>query len=198
MASDGRALELLSLGERLYTEKKQLDSLCQEIAWQFCPDLASFTTKLILGQDFAIDRMDSYPEQMSRELSNQLSAMLRRSDQPWFRVTTLNDEIDSDEDNARYLEYVGRVVRQGIYDPRSKFIRATKMADRFFVNFGQAVISVEEAPELATIFTSAPFTSRTALGSKTSWAMSTTCTERNKLPRARWCNCSRRTASTRT
>ena len=147
MASDGRALELLSLGERLYTEKKQLDSLCQEIAWQFCPDLASFTTKLILGQDFAIDRMDSYPEQMSRELSNQLSAMLRRSDQPWFRVTTLNDEIDSDEDNARYLEYVGRVVRQGIYDPRSKFIRATKMADRFFVNFGQAVISVEEAPE---------------------------------------------------
>ena len=73
MASDGRALELLSLGEKLYTEKKQLYSLCQEIAWQFCPDLASFTTKLILGQDFAIDRMDSYPEQMSRELSNSLS-----------------------------------------------------------------------------------------------------------------------------
>lgn len=147
MVSDQRALELLSLGEKLYTEKKQFDSLCQEIAWQFAPDLASFTTKLILGQDFAIDRMDSFPEQMSRELSNQLSAMLRRTDQPWFRVTTLNEEIDADEDNARYLEYVGRTIRQALYDPRSKFIRATKLADRFFVNFGQAVISVEEAPE---------------------------------------------------
>ena len=147
MADDARALELISLGEKLYKEKQQYDSLCQEIAWQFAPDLASFTTKLILGQDFAIDRMDSFPEQMSRELSNQLSAMLRRTDQPWFRVTTLNSEIDADEDNARYLEYVGRTIRAALYDPRSKFIRATKMADRFFVNFGQAVISVEEAPE---------------------------------------------------
>ena len=147
MAGDARALELISLGEKLYTDQKQLDSLCQEIAWQFAPDLASFTTKLILGQDFAIDRMDSFPEQMSRELANQLGAMLRPNDRPWYRVTTLNSEIDADEDNARYLEYVGRTMHQGIYDPRSKFVRATKMADRFFVNFGQAVISVEEAPQ---------------------------------------------------
>ena len=105
MGQDLRALELISLGDKLYTEKTQLDSLCQELAWQFAPDLASFTTKLILGQDFAIDRMDSFPEQMSRELSNQLSAMLRPTDRPWFKTTTLERKrLDADEDNARYLE----------------------------------------------------------------------------------------------
>ena len=104
MAKDARAVELISLGDQLYTEKRQLDSLSQEIAWQFCPDLASFTNKLVLGQDFDIDRMDSSPEQVSRELSNQLSAMLRPTDRDWFKVTTLNEEIDADEANARYLE----------------------------------------------------------------------------------------------
>ena len=144
--TDARALELISLGDKLWSDKRQYDSLCQELAWQFCPDLASFTTKLVLGQDFAVDRMDSFPEQISRELTNQLSAMLRPSDRPWFRTTTLSDSIDSNEDNARYLEYVTAAMRRALYDPRSKFIRATKEADRFYVNFGQAVLSCEEAP----------------------------------------------------
>lgn len=144
---DARALELIDLGDKLWGEKRQYDGLCQEIAYQLCPDLGSFTRELVLGQDFAIDRMDSYPEQMSRELTNQLSAMLRPSDRPWFRTTTLNEQIDSVEENARYLDYVSKTIRQGIYDPRSKFIRATKQADRFYTNFGQAVISCEEGGE---------------------------------------------------
>lgn len=143
---DSRALELIDLGDKLWSDKRQFDSLCQEIAYQFCPDLADFTSKLVLGQDFAIDRMDSFPEQVSRELSNALSSMLRPNDRPWFKTTTLDEQIDSVEENARYLDYVTSTIRQGIYDPRSKFVRATKQADRFYTNFGQAVISVEEAP----------------------------------------------------
>jgi len=143
---DSRALELIDLGDKLFSEKKQYDGLCQEIAFELCPDLADFTTELVLGQDFGAGRMDSYPEQMSRELTNQMAAMLRPNDRPWFKCTTLDETIDAVEENARYLEYVTKTIRQGLYDPRSKFIRATKQADRFYVNFGQAVISVEEAP----------------------------------------------------
>jgi hypothetical protein len=143
---DSRALELIDLGDKLFSEKKQYDGLCQEIAFELCPDLADFTAELVLGQDFAAGRMDSYPEQMSRELTNQMAAMLRPNDRPWFKCTTLDETVDAVEENARYLEYVTKVIRQGMYDPRSKFIRATKQADRFYVNFGQAVISVEEAP----------------------------------------------------
>lgn len=144
--SKRRALELIDLGNKLFSQKLQLDSLCQEIAWQFCPDLADFTTKLSLGDDWAADRMDGFPELISRELSSQIGAMLRPQDRAWFKATTMDDAMDANEENARGLQYVTSVVRRSIYDARSKFIRATKETDRFYVNFGQGVMSVEEAP----------------------------------------------------
>jgi hypothetical protein len=144
--SKARASELTSIGDRLFAKKRQLDSLCQEIAWQFCPDLADFTTTLILGEDWSSDRMDGYPELVSRELSSQIGAMLRPQDKQWFRATTMDDDLDADEENARALQYISAVVKRGLYDPRSKFIRATKETDRFYVNFGQGVMSIEEAP----------------------------------------------------
>ena len=144
--SKTRAQELISLGDRLFTNKWQLDNLFQEIGWQFCPDLADFVTPIILGDDWAADRMDGFPEQVSRELSNQLGAMLRPQDRPWFRTTTLDDDLDADEANARALQYITKVIRRGLYNPKSKFVRATKETDRFYVNFGQGVLSIEEAP----------------------------------------------------
>jgi hypothetical protein len=151
-SKDHRAKEIIDLGSKLYNLKQNLDGLHQEIAWQFCPDLAEFTTKLELGEDWGGERMDSFPEQVSRELSNSLSAMLRPKDRPWFRTTTLDDRVDADEANARYLEYVTSVMRRSIYDPRTKFVRATKEGDRFYVNFGQAVISVEESADRTHLY----------------------------------------------
>lgn len=142
-----KASELISLGNRLFSKKYQLDNLFQEIAWQFTPDLADFVDPIQLGEDWAADRMDGYPEMVSRELSSQMSAMLRPQDRPWFRTTTLDEMMDADENNARALQYVTSVVKKGLYDPKSKFVRATKEADRFYVNFGQAVISIEESPK---------------------------------------------------
>jgi hypothetical protein len=149
---DHRAKELLDLGNKMFTLKQPFDSLCQELAWQFCPDLADFTTKLELGEDWGGERMDGYPEQVSRELCNNLSAMLRPKDRAWFRTTTLDDALDADETNARYLEYMTQTMRRAIYDPRTAFIRATKEGDRFYVNFGQAIISVEEQSERTHVF----------------------------------------------
>lgn len=145
--SKARAQEIISLGDRLFSKKKQLDNLSQEIAWQFVPDLADFTSQITLGDDWANDRMDGFPEQVSRELSNQLGAMLRPQDRPWFRTTTLDDTLDADEGNARGLQYVTSVIRRSLYHPKSKFIRAVKETDRFYVNFGQGVMSMEEAPD---------------------------------------------------
>lgn len=144
--SKKRALELISLGDRLFSKKAQLDNLCQEIAWQFCPDLADFVSPLVLGEDWASDRMDSFPELISRELSSQIGGMLRPQDRPWFKTTTLDEDMDADEENARALQYVSSVIKRGLYNPKSKFIRATKETDRFYVNFGQGVLSIEEAP----------------------------------------------------
>jgi hypothetical protein len=141
---DKRAQELIDLGNRLYRTKLPFDGLCQELAWQFAPDLADFTRKIVLGEEWNDHVMDSYPIQASRDLSNSLSAMLRPKDRPWFKCTTLDDEMDADEENARFLEYLTKTIRSNLYNPRAKFVRATKEADRFYVNFGQAIIQIDE------------------------------------------------------
>jgi hypothetical protein len=143
---DARAKELLDLGNHLFEKRKPKDSLDQEIAWQFCPDLAEFQSPLELGEDFAADRMDSFPEQVSRELSNQLGANLRPNGRQWFLSSTGDDEFDADEANAQFLQYVGRTMRREMYRAKTGFVGATKELDRFYVNFGQGVMSIEESP----------------------------------------------------
>lgn len=141
-----QAKSATDLGNKLFAKKRNLDSLNQDIALQYAPDLASFDCELELGRDFMMDIMDSVPIQVSRECSNAIGANLRPQDQVWFRSTTLDDERDAIEENARGLESVTRQMWRGIYHPRSQMIQATKEADRFYVNFGQMVLGVNEAP----------------------------------------------------
>ena len=51
----------LDLGDRLFKKRRALDSLNQEIALQFCPDLALFGSDMTLGDDFMDEVMDSTP-----------------------------------------------------------------------------------------------------------------------------------------
>ena len=141
-----QAKGLIDLGNHLFAKKRPLDSLNQDIAWQFAPDLADFTSPLDLGEDWGSDRMDGYPEQVSRELSNQLSAMLRPRDKPWFQSTTMDEALDAETPVARFRDYLTGRVRSGIYDARTNFVAAAKQTDRFYVNFGGGVLSCNEAP----------------------------------------------------
>mgnify|MGYP003897071883 CR=1 FL=1 len=143
---DARAKELLDLGNHLFDKRKPKDSLDQEIAWNFAPDLAEFQSPLELGEDWASDRMDGYPEQVSRELSNQLGANLRPNGKQWFKSSTGDDDSDADESNAQFLEYLARTMRREMYKVKTGFVGATKELDRFYVNFGQGVMSIEESP----------------------------------------------------
>lgn len=149
---DGRAKELIDLGDRLYTKRAPLLSFWQEIAENFYPERADFTRMHTLGEDFAEHLMDSYPVLMRRELGNSISAMLRPRDRPWFKTTTLDDALDEDEENARFLDYLTMTTRRRIYDPRSQFIRATKEGDHDFVTFGQTLLSIEESQDRDHLF----------------------------------------------
>jgi hypothetical protein len=145
--SKARAKELIDLGDRLFTAKETLDQLNQEIAEQVFPSRADFTTTLELGDEYAAHLDDSFPVLLHRELSDSMSAMLRPKGKQWFRCTTLDDDLDAEVENARYLEHVVKTMWRKLYDARSKFIRATKEGDRDYAAFGMAVISVEEAPK---------------------------------------------------
>lgn len=150
--SDARGKELTDLGDGMFQKKSGVDQLCQEIADIFYPERADFTTSLQLDADFGSGNFDDYPVLLRRELGNSMSATLRPRDQPWFAATTLDDSIDNDPAAGRYLEYVTRTMKRGLYDARTKFVRATKEADHDFVTFGQCVLSIEESPNRDHLF----------------------------------------------
>ena len=143
---DARATELIAIGEKLYHGRLSLLSLWQEIAENFYPQRADFTYQRVLGEEFAWFLMDSFPVLCCRELSTTLSTMLRPRGAQWFNLTCGRDEIDEKPENAKWLERQSKAIYRAMYDPRAKFIRATKEGDADFVTFGNAVISIEEAP----------------------------------------------------
>lgn len=143
---DQRALEMIGVGDRLFAARDPLPSYWQEIAEQFYPERANFTTTITMGEDFYAHLMDSYPVQLRRELGNAISAMLRPRDRPWFRGSTGLTDLDEDDSVAKFLEYLSERQRRALYDSRTKFIGATKMGDHDFITFGNAVISLDEDP----------------------------------------------------
>ncbi len=133
---------LKEVADMLFGKKLPLTSLHQEIAENFYPERADFTLTRSIGADFAANLMTSYPVLCRRELGNQFSTMLRPTARPWFH-TAIKHLKSPDNDTKQFLEWFQETQRKAMYDPVSKFTRATKEADHDFAAFGQTVISVE-------------------------------------------------------
>lgn len=142
--SKARAKELIDFSNRLFTAKQPLLTLWQEIAENIYPQRADFTTKFVVGEDFTSHLIDSFPMQLRQELGDSFSALLRPKDRQWFRATTMDEDIDADPDNAKYLEFITKTIRSYLYDRRSQFVKASKQADHDYASFGNAVKSLEE------------------------------------------------------
>lgn len=136
------AKQLKDVADNLFGKKSPLTSLHQEIAENFYPERADFTLTRSVGADFAANLMTSYPVLCRRELGNQFGTMLRPTARPWFHTGIRNVE-HMDNDTKQRLQWFQEVQRRAMYDPASKFTRATKEADHDFAAFGQTVISVE-------------------------------------------------------
>lgn len=137
--------QLVELAEDLFTKKRPLDSLHQEIADNFFPEMSTFTVGKSIGDGFASDLMNSYPVLCRRDFGNQLATMLRPTARPWFHVARKFSQEKEDPDNEvqRYLQWFEDTMRRAMYDPPALFTRATKLADHCISAFGQAPISVE-------------------------------------------------------
>jgi hypothetical protein len=138
----GDAKSLRERGDRLFAAKQSLDSLNHEIALNFHPMRADFTSPHTMGQEFADHLTTGYPVQVRRELGDAIGAMLRPRNLPWFAGTT-DDEDSLDHAGRLYLEMTDKRMRKAFADRRSMFTRATKEADHDFASFGQCVISTE-------------------------------------------------------
>lgn len=141
MASDIK--ELIKIGEELFTKRTSFISLLQEIAENFYPERADFTTgTCLIGADFAGNLMNSYPVLARRDLGNSLSSMLRPTSKEWFEMSVMGRENLSNG-SRKWLQEKSVLQRRIMYDRRAGFTKATKQGDHDFAAFGQTVISVE-------------------------------------------------------
>lgn len=143
---DNNAKEILNRSGRLFSKKGQLDSLCQELAENFYPERADFTTDIELGDEFASHLFDSFPVLARRELGDAFASMLRPRDKLWFVHTVDDEEIATNTEAQKWLEYSTKVHRRALYDKRARFVRATKQADHDFATFGNAILFLDELP----------------------------------------------------
>lgn len=137
--------EILSDSEQLFDKRASFMSYLQELAEQFYPERADFTTQRYLGDEFMTNLTTSYPVIACRELGNTLSSMLRPKSVEWFRMGVDRPER-LDQAGKQWLEWATGTQRRAMYERAAMFARATKEGDRDYAAFGQCVISVELNP----------------------------------------------------
>lgn len=133
--------ELIKQGDNLFSDRAPLTSHWQDVAEQFCPELADFTSCSYRGADFAANLMNSAPLIASRDLTNLLGSMLHPAQEWFFMNTSREDKVDAE--GKRWLEWATGLQRRATYDVDAKFKRCTSEANKFYSNFGNAPMSVE-------------------------------------------------------
>lgn len=140
--------ELIEMGDRLFSKRESLLSFWQELAENFNPIDADYTTTRSLGEDYASDLMTSYPLIVARELTDQFSTMLRPSDKEWMRMEVQDLR---DHEAKQWLQWATKTQRKAMYDRPAQFVQSTKAGDRDFGLMGQCVISIGLMPDRSSL-----------------------------------------------
>jgi hypothetical protein len=137
-----RAKKIINMSQAAFTDKRVIDTLFQELAYNFYPERADFTVERFKGDEFSDHLYSSYPVLARRELGNLMSSNLRPQSQKWFSTHVENEDIDEGHQERAFLEHLTDIQWRMMYDARSQFVRATKQCDHDFAAFGNGVIEV--------------------------------------------------------
>lgn len=147
-----RPRDIAERAAKLWSDRKAITTLWQEIAENFYPQRADFTIRRYVGEEFAEHLYSSYPILVHRDLSNSFAAMLRPRTKSWFDIE-VEDQDSITQAGKAWLEWATKRQRAAMYDRRAHFIRATSEGDADFAAFGQCIIVREinwnaESPHL--------------------------------------------------
>jgi hypothetical protein len=132
-----RAKEVLRIGDGLFAKKKTIDSLWQEIALNFYPKRATFTTKRDDGEEYSDHLFSSYPSMARRELGNLLGEFLRPD--KWFGLHIDDEELDESDAERAFMEHLTDIQWRAMNDPAANLNKVAIAADHDFVTFGNSV-----------------------------------------------------------
>jgi len=144
--ADQNAVELIKRSDARFAKRQQLDSFRQEVALNFAPHLAEWTSPLMMGDDYASHVVDGTPLLLARDFVGQIGAMLRPPGKQYFWHRTYVDKLNNSREVRDYLDWRSGQMMRIIHDRVTGYSRATKQADEFFGLFGDAVLSVDLSP----------------------------------------------------
>ncbi|WP_370372539.1 portal protein [Henriciella pelagia] len=128
-------------GDSRFEEQSQHLHLWQVIAELFYPERADFTTQWSAGDERYDGIYTSAPQQMRRDLSSTLGAMLRPRGRQWFKAVTRPEQLMRIETVKRWCEQASHTQWNIVYDPDAKFTNAMAQSDADYVTFGNSVVS---------------------------------------------------------
>lgn len=143
---DDNARELVTIGDRLFTKKAQLDELWQTLAEQVYPERANFTVSRIEGDEYVRDLYESGPAQNRRDLAGAIGAILRPRGKEWFRPQPV-DEWRRTDRAMEWCDWARDILRRVLYTERSRFQKTMADADDDFVTFGNSLPILTEDPD---------------------------------------------------
>jgi hypothetical protein len=147
-----RVLDLQRVGDSLFSNRMPLMTLWQVEAENFWPMRADFTRARYPNEEFASYLMSARPLLAHRELKNALGAMLRPRDQQWLHARTLNENVNKDLSNKRYLDWLSEQQRRFMYDRAAYYTRAAKENDGDWSCFGNSVMECLPRKDRSGIF----------------------------------------------
>lgn len=136
-----RAAKWKQRGDMRFVEQRQHLLLWQTIAELFYPERADMTTQWSGGDERYQGIFTSAPQQMRRDLSSTLGAMLRPRGRKWFRMVVRPQGLMQTDDIKRWCETATDKQWTIVYDPRANFTRAMAESDADYVTFGNSVLA---------------------------------------------------------
>jgi hypothetical protein len=149
--AENNAVELIKRGDKRFSARASLDGMRHEIALNFAPLLARWTSEPMLGEDYANHMVDGTPALLARDFVSQIGAMLRPPGKQWFWFRTSNEHVNSDVEARAYLDWRSQRLMRILNDRVTGFSAAVKQADEFFGLMGDAVLSVDMGNELDSL-----------------------------------------------
>lgn len=135
---DSRARAVVRLGDKLFSTKRTVDSLWQEIALNFYPKRATFTDKRDDGEEYSDHLFTSYPPMARRELGNMLDEFL--FPEKFFGIHVDDDDLDEGDYERAFLEHLTNIQYRAMTDPIAHLVKARGQTNHDLVTFGNGAL----------------------------------------------------------
>lgn len=133
-----RARDVIKLGNKMFADKRPVDSLFQEIALNFYPKRADFTEKRDDGDEYSDHLFSSYPSMARRELANMLDEFL--FPEKFFSIHVDDEDLDAGDYERQFLEVLDDIQYRAMMDPIASLVTARGQTNHDFATFGQGVL----------------------------------------------------------